>query len=370
MKATKELADVETLYSRQGSCAHHVAEVCRRDGLKPAMLLGAEFYGVKVDQQMIDGVQGFIDYVADFPGDEYNEQKVYFTNWVPGGFGTMDAAKVSRERAHIIDLKYGEGVQVFAKENTQLMLYALGMYQMNGWLYDIQTFDLHVYQPRLDHVDVWQISLKDLLQWADEIVRPKAEEALAGTGKYLAGEHCQFCKIRKVCKARAQHMFNAITGELEDLDEQMTAPLPKVPTLTAEQVAKALSLKGQVTKWFSDVADYAEEQLRHGKQVGGWKLVEGRSNRVWKLDIDDVSDAISNAGLDDRKLWKPREFISPAQADEIYGKKLFAAATEKKAAGPLAYLVDKPRGSPVLASPDDKRPALTANPDEELDSLD
>ena len=50
------------------------------------------------------------------------------TAGVPEQFGTSDTVIIREaERLLIInDLKYGRGVQVWAEENEQLMLYALG----------------------------------------------------------------------------------------------------------------------------------------------------------------------------------------------------------------------------------------------------
>ena len=42
------------------------------------------------------------------------------------GFGTGDCVIVADGMLHIIDLQYGLGVLVHAKENSQLMCYALG----------------------------------------------------------------------------------------------------------------------------------------------------------------------------------------------------------------------------------------------------
>lgn len=39
----------------------------------------------------------------------------------------------------IVDLKYGKGVAVFAEDNPQMKLYALGALSLFDSLYDIQT---------------------------------------------------------------------------------------------------------------------------------------------------------------------------------------------------------------------------------------
>ena len=53
------------------------------------------------------------------------EQRLDFSNYVPDGFGTGDCIIIADKILHIIDLKYGRGVEVSAEENPQMMLYAL-----------------------------------------------------------------------------------------------------------------------------------------------------------------------------------------------------------------------------------------------------
>ena len=52
-------------------------------------------------------------------------------------------------KRHIIDLKYGKGVSVEAEQNTQAMLYALGVIDDLGFMYEFDTVVIHIYQPRI-----------------------------------------------------------------------------------------------------------------------------------------------------------------------------------------------------------------------------
>ncbi len=75
------------------------------------------------------------------------EQRLDFSARVPQGFGTGDALIVADDTLHIIDLKYGQGIQVQADHNPQMMLHALGALNLFGGLYDIQTVHMTIYQP-------------------------------------------------------------------------------------------------------------------------------------------------------------------------------------------------------------------------------
>lgn len=214
------LPDASSVFAREGSCAHQVAQSARGKQKPAAEWIGKEYFGVKVDREMAAGVQEFIDYVEALPGDDYNEERIYYREYVTHGFGTMDAAKALSKVVHMIDLKYGKGVQVFAEHNTQLMLYALGFYLTYGWLYGIEGFWLTVFQPRLQHVDSWYITLEDLLTWAEEEARPRAKLAMQVDAPRRAGSWCKFCRLKNDCSTRAvaRGKASADVSEMTALD--------------------------------------------------------------------------------------------------------------------------------------------------------
>lgn len=374
--ATISLPDVDTTYSLEGTAAHWLAEHCNEFGLKTAKFPNKTVSVKKVDgslamipceKEMRDGVQAFLDFVNDLPGDDYNEERVHWHEYVPNAFGTMDRARATRIKLRIVDLKFGEGWQVFAERNPQLMLYALGFIEKYGWLYEIEEIELIIFQPRLDHVDRWTVTLAGLEKWARETMRPAAEAAQREDAPFAAGTHCKFCKIRDTCVTRAKYVFDGAVGELDDLDTQITAPVRTAQTLSNDQISKILGRKSQVTAFYTDLERHALQQLAHGNAVGDWKIVEGRSNRAWAVSQSDVVDAIKGAKLDVKQLWTEPMLVSPAVAETVFGKKLFepAKTSEKTGkstpAGPLAKLIMKPRGAPKLAPGSDHRPALTVD---------
>lgn len=106
--------------------------------------------------------------------------KVDISEYAPECFGSVDCQLVGRDTLIVIDLKYGEGVKVYAERNTQMMLYALGAIKGKP---SIKTIRLVIAQVRLNHFDVWEISANDLLQWADKVLKPTAKKAFAGNGE-------------------------------------------------------------------------------------------------------------------------------------------------------------------------------------------
>lgn len=371
----------ETIYSAKGTFGHDIAKECRQKDVKAITFIGRKGkigkFEFEVDATFAEAIQEFIDYVNGIPGDDYNEQRVRYDEFVKGGFGTMDAAKARMIRAHIIDLKMGEGVQVFAEMNPQLMLYALAFYLTYGWMYAIEDFVLTVFQPLLQHVDSWVISVADLLKWGEEVVRPKAIAALAPGAPFQAGEWCRFCPIRRTCMHRAKSVFAAVAGEMDDLDDAMDAPPRSQFEITPEQAVKALRMQKVATAWFSDLAAHARSELARSGEFAGMKFVEGRSTRQFALPEKQVVEQIMDSGADVQRsqLYTKPELISMPAVEKIVGKALFAPAKENKKtgeiipAGPLHKLIDKPRGAPVLAFPEDPRPSIKVDANTELSEV-
>ena len=119
------------------------------------------------------------------------EQKLDYSKWVQDGFGTGDCVIVADDTLHIIDMKYGVGVLVSASGedgtgNSQLKCYALGALDTFGDLYDIRRIKLSIYQPRRENTDTFEMSVEELLKWAEEVLSPRAKLAYEGNGDFSA----------------------------------------------------------------------------------------------------------------------------------------------------------------------------------------
>lgn len=132
------------------------------------------------------------------------EQRLDYSNYVRDGFGTGDCIIVSDGVIHIIDYKHGRGVLVEAEENPQMKLYALGALELFDGIYDIETVSMTVYQPRRGNIGTYTVSKSDLLDWAEQVMKPIAELAYCGEGQFACGEWCQFCKAKTDCRKRAE----------------------------------------------------------------------------------------------------------------------------------------------------------------------
>jgi len=267
------------------------------------------------------------------------EQKLDFSQWVPGGFGTGDVVLVADRVLEVIDLKYGKGVPVYAENNAQMRLYGLGAIAAYEMLYEFDVIRMTIMQPRLDNVSTEEINVKDLLAWAESEVVPKAKMADAGEGEFCAGKHCKFCKARFTCRARADYNLELVKFEF------------KFPALLDHiEIAEILGRIDELVSWAGGVKGYALDQAEnHGVKFPGWKLVEGRSNRKY-TDVDKVANVLLAAEYKEDQIYAPRAVLGITALEKEVGKKNFNTL--------LGELIIKPAGKPTLVPESDKRPEM------------
>jgi len=264
------------------------------------------------------------------------EQRLDYSRWVESGFGTGDCVIVADGTLSVIDFKYGKGLLVEAEKNPQMMCYALGALELFDALYDIDTVNMTIFQPRRENLSTYTVSRDELLRWADEVLDPAAKLAYAGEGEFKAGEHCQFCKAKATCRKRAEYNL-----ELAKYDFEMPAHLEDA------EIEAVLAKADELAAWVSDVKEYALRAALSGKQWNGWKLVEGRSSRKYVND-EAVAQAVMDAGYDPYE----KKLLGITAMTAALGRKAFAEVIESKG------LIEKPQGRPVLVPMSDKRPAL------------
>ena len=272
------------------------------------------------------------------------ETRLDFSEYVPEAFGTSDTTIIADGLMEVIDFKYGKGVRVSAIDNEQMKIYALGAYLKHSFEYRIDRVCMTIVQPRIDNLSEFEMSVADLLKWADEELRPKAVEAFSGHGKQTPGEWCQFCKVKCGCKALAEKCTSLAQGNPD--------PGLLTPKKMATDILPWLAI---IKSWVSSMEDYALQQALAGVSYPGYKLVEGRSNR--KITDDKaVIDLLSNEGYDESEYMKPAVLCGIGDLEKLVGKKRLTAL--------CAEYITKPQGKPTLATNDDKRPAYNAAADD------
>ena len=266
------------------------------------------------------------------------ETRLDLTEHIPAAFGTADAIIIADGVMEVIDFKYGKGVRVSAERNPQMMIYALGAYDLFSFGYRIERVRMTIIQPRIDNLSEYELSVSELMAWVDEELTPKAKQAYEGYGPQEPGEWCQFCKVKSSCRALTERCTTCAENHpdprLLSPEELASAVLPMLPTIKT---------------WLTGVEDYALQQALAGVQLPGWKIVEGRSVRKI-VDPDAAAVALSKAGYNTVEIYKPQELRTITDLEKLAGKKNFAAI--------CGEYIDKPKGKPTLAPESDKRPAI------------
>lgn len=320
---------------------------------------------VLITADMIEQVRKYTDYckaIIDVATYAKLEMRVNLTEVLHPGyegvetFGTADLVAVqelanTEEHMLIIgDLKTGRH-RVEAKENKQLMLYALGVYRRLKRRYSITIVRLVIFQPYAGGASEWDISVEGLELFA----KFARKRALLALDAYFRGKKnlkasdfkpsvdgCQWCRFSEQCTARTKTVNSVLAEEPEDdfalelTPEQLVAEYEKLPLLRQhiDKVEKAMSAA-----------------LHSGKKVPGYKLVEGRpGNRAWK-----DADAIKVSHGD---ILKKEVLMSPTEAAKVLSADEMAA---------LEPFITRKQGAPCVATADDKRPEWNQVSEEDLE---
>lgn len=341
--ANEAYPNQDTSFTQEGTLAHEVAEAVARARViegrqEPDVLELPEGF----TKEMTECAREYADYIEEHKKSNdaivLLEQRVDFSPWVPEGFGTCDCIIIQDETLIIIDYKYGQGVAVSATDNPQMKLYALGALNDYGIALDVKKVELHIFQPRMNNVSTDTLTVEELTEWAEKTVKPTAEKAIQGKGKYAPGEHCRFCQHGGKCRA-----LTKMCTEYLDTHGLRVA----LPVLAPYEVADVLRMEPMVTLWLKKVKEQALTTLMNGEELPGYKLVEGKlGNRKWK---DEGEVAATLAPLYSKEEYTETRLLSPSQMDKAIGK--------KKVAELLEGLIERAPGAPTIAPITDKRPA-------------
>lgn len=379
---TKDLPDTSSKYADEGTLAHALAAECLRMGTDARGFVGGitmptnpDLDGQIITPEMAADVQVYIDNIRERVGDgELRvEQRVDFSHWVrhKDQTGTADVLILSADgtRLTVADLKFGRGVPVYAEQNEQLMLYALGSLDRYELVADITHVVLEVHQPRLEHLDSWEVSIEELQAFAEkaalavenalDVVAIVEGGGVVKSADLVDGEHCRFCKAKATCPKLSASVQLAVGG-FEDLTE--AAALEKLTAATLENLSLAMSKVSLVEQWCSGVRAEVERRLLAGDSVEGFKLVQGkRGSREW-ADPAEVETYLRQACRHD-DVYKS-VLLSPTQIEKRCETWVAADGTERKPIlGPrqvkkLAGMVSQSNGKASVAPETDKRPAL------------
>ena len=257
-------------YAAEGTLAHEIARLA---------LFPFNFTMLKrIPGEIIMYAQIYATYVRGIAGENTLsvEKRVDYSKLVPGGFGTVDAYFTDKktDTLHIFDFKYGQGVEVFAKENKQLLTYAAGVYlQENGARY--KTWILHIIQPRIKQPEHYEINRDRLRAHMDEM-RDMYTESISEKPKYNPSPSaCRWCPALLSCPA-ARLMMEGIMGS--DL-------LP--PALDKFQLT-AVKNKKVMFSYIAQAENRIKALLMFGRSVPGFSLKKKNKRKTWIPQAENI----------------------------------------------------------------------------------
>lgn len=326
-RLAEEAGSKTSEYAEEGTTAHELAEYALKSWVYgtfypecdelpvPQEIASNRYYS----EEMKEAITRYVDFVTgEFyemqkgpfggPVATYLEEKLDISKYAPDSFGSADVSLVSEQIVHIIDLKYGKGVKV-PVESPQFKMYALGVLTKFGGP-KVKRVRMSVAQPRLNHYDTIEMGVSDLLEWAEEVLKPKSKLAYEGKGEQVVGSWCQFCPVKATCRAQR----NEIIRDFEDY--------PDTLLMTDEEIVDMLSKIDRYKSWLESINQYAYSEAMKGKKWNGYKLVEGRSARKI-VEPDKVRDKLLNTYLEDEVLNISLKGIT--DLEKLLGKKVFAA---------------------------------------------
>ena len=180
--------------------------------------------------------------------------------------GTVDAALVTTRSIHVFDLKYGENEPVDAKNNAQLMLYAVGLYQANKSLYpSITDIVLHIIQPRQEYkYSDYQLSDVQLMSWFNNTVLPVCHEiGKLDINRVMANPSVETCKNTH-CEAYECGRCNKCKNWALNRLSSSSSVIP-----TDEELVEEVRLRSFLNGYMDNSRDMTVEELKNGRVING-----------------------------------------------------------------------------------------------------
>lgn len=362
------IPDVESEYAIEGTRAHTIAS--------EYLTVGAAKTLFDFEDETLSQILIYTEEIKKLSKDHtlLVEQRlpIGHVTLEEGAEGTGDAIILHSdgETLDVNDLKFGMGVKVYAKENRQMMLYALGALHQFAVLGEWKKVILRIHQPRLNHMDEWECSVEELQKFAEE-VESAAQfiwRLLRGEVKFKPAEDlvpsekgCMWCKAKATCPALAAHTLKVVAEDFVDITKNPVAKINtamhKIEHATNQQLSWYMQNLGLIEDWIKAVRQKTEGELLAGHEIPGFKIVAGKKgNRKWE-DEKLVEEKLKAWRLTKEDMYNLK-IISPTDAEKFFKK-------NPKRWTELISLITQNEGKPSVAPSTDPRPALAIGASED-----
>lgn len=321
VKLSRGIPDQTSEYAAEGTLAHEVSEFSLANEVSP-------FSHGKVTPGMAESVQLYLDHCRALKkgaSHVWIERRVSLEAFGPPTDmdGTADFIAIKDRTLHVVDLKYGQGVAVEAKDNAQLKYYAaaaLGEMGMEGLGSEIDRVVCTIVQPRAPHPDGPIRSIEmvpaELVDFALDLI-DAARLALKEDAPLYAGKHCRWCKALPRCPEARRNSMEVARIEFSVSEDSIQTPLdPRL--MSPEQVGALIYQFETAETWMNAVRAHAYGELEAGRSIPGFKLVAKRPARKY------TDEKAVEAWGKKRRLKKDELYDislkSPKQLEMVVGK--------------------------------------------------
>ena len=252
------------------------------------------------DEKIMVGLS-LLDQVDPDKQMEYEvETRVGFGDLLPGVFGSTDLIGRIGNKAIVLDWKFGSGVAVPAEENEQLMFYAAASMRTPEaqWAFDGATeIELIIIQP--PEVKRWTTTRARIEQFEQTLVKAvKLAEQPDAPVKH--GDHCRWCRAKPICPVMTGAVDRAVKLQIDAID--------------VDKIGAYLHNADLLEAWIKDLRALAEEMMKTGKPISGWKMVPKRATRSWVKEEDAKVALLKH--LKESEVIETK-LVSPAAAEKL-----------------------------------------------------
>lgn len=365
-------------YAVEGSAAHKLGEECLREKLQPQEYLGDKLdvtvkepdgnggvrektVWVEVTQNMVDAVEKYVELIRrEAYGNvlliEHKINCSKILGFQPGTgdprTGTGDAIIVPKSAdkpLQVHDYKHGQGVEVFAEKNFQLMIYAGAFLLSNIKKLPHKKIQLWIHQPRIKYEpDVWEISREDLVEWAAKAKKRSetADRLKAGEGLKPGETQCRWCEAARQNKCPAIH--DKVAEAFENIDE---ATESVIPPEDLDVLSERLDMIPLLQLFINATQAEGYQLLESGHAVPNYKLVAGkRGARRWSNEKK-AEERVKRMRLKREDMYN-MNLKSPTQLEKVLTENRYAALKDEG-------LITQSDGKATMVRSDDPREGLT-----------
>ena len=354
-----DITDSSSFYGDEGTLAHELGASALDAGEDSIANRLGEVHQVnesevEVTDDMVRAVDEYIESInlASFGHKLLVEHKIDCGSVLgKGRSGTADAIIVPEDEGFALefhDFKYGQGVEVFAEKNRQLLIYGSSFINSHSLGERFSQVKFVIHQPRIKSApDEWLVDIDKVLKWA-ELAKKKAKAAhYCKPGENLvAGEtQCRWCPAKHDHNCPAfEAVAESIFDDIDELSEHVTVPTEH------DKIAAKYDKVPLVEMWLKTVKAAAYKVLDDGEDLPGYKFVEGRrGNREW-TDEKEAAARVARYRVKRQDMYD-FNLKSPSKISKVITKAQFEKLQDEG-------LIEQAPGNPTIAPESDSRPTI------------